>query len=78
MFKIGTSIICIIKSNYRIAATLCVLGTWFSFRNMSVNTVHKEEEDNNDDNTHKYVLIFLIIMETSIRFVPTENYTGVC
>ena len=35
-------------SNYRIAATLYSLGTWF-FGNISVNTPNKKDDDDDDD-----------------------------
>jgi hypothetical protein len=43
----------IINIYIRIAATQCFLWTWFFFRNVSVDTLHKgDTEDDNDNNNN--------------------------
>jgi hypothetical protein len=50
-FNTGNSVISTMNSNYRIAATLCCIGTCFVLRNVSINTLHKgDDNDENDDN----------------------------
>jgi hypothetical protein len=36
----------------RVAATQCSLGTWFFLRNMSVDTLHKGDTDNDDNDDY--------------------------
>jgi hypothetical protein len=43
-FNVGNNIICTTYCNYRLAVTLYTLETWFLFRYVIVNTVHKGDK----------------------------------
>jgi hypothetical protein len=62
------------NSNYRIAATLYSLETWFFLRYLVVNTLHEgdDADNNNNNNNNYYYYYYCVLVKLQVHFFACD------